>query len=329
MSADGGAVGIPTIDLEPYFAGNERDKRRVAAEVDAACIDSGFLIVVGHSIEERLIDETRRLAKDFYRLPVNEKLRLRMEPGIFRGYTSPGDLSVAASYGVEGPPDLKETFAIGPVDPPSDPDYRHGGGAFFAANRWPTRPARMREVWPEYYRAMEVLARDLMRIFALALGLDELWFDGKIDRHISPMSAQYYPPVSGRALDGQLRAGPHTDFGSLTILQRDASSGGLEVAVGEEWVAAPNVAGSLTVNLGDLMSDWTNGRWRSTLHRVVLPSDAFDESDRLAIAFFHQPNYDAVVETIPTCETKDGVSVLERTTSGAHFARKLAAMRGE
>lgn len=321
---------IAVVDISPYFRGDSASKQRVATQVDQACRDVGFLIVVGHGVDPELIAKARQIARAFYDCPVDDKLALTMDPGVFRGYTSPGDLSVAASYGLEGPPDHKETFAIGPVDPPADEAYREAGGAFFAENRWPRTPETMRSVWSEYYRAMEALARDLMRIFALALDMPEQWFDDKIDRHISPMSAQYYPPVDSTLVSGQLRAGPHTDFGSLTILHRDDSPGGLEVFVDDAWLPAPHVENSLTVNLGDLMSDWTNDRWKSTLHRVVLPPPGSPSgSERLAIVFFHQPNFDAVIETIPSCRAEDGSSTYTTTTSGEHFARKLAAMRGE
>jgi hypothetical protein len=128
------------------------------------------------------------------------------------------------------PPDLKEAFSIGPVDVPDD-DYHRGpaAGNFFAPNFWPDTPPEMCEVWSTYYRAMEDLAQTLMRIFALGLDLPETWFDDKIDHHITNFSVLHYPDQENVPLPGQLRAGEHSDYGSLTILQKDDAPGGLQV----------------------------------------------------------------------------------------------------
>ena len=114
---------------------------------------------------------------------------------------------------------LREQFFIGPLDDWAAHFQRFPGAAkVYAPNMWPARPTELREVFAAYYPAQERLACDLMRIFALALGLPEAWFDGAIDRHFSTCPTNLYPEPSGEPLPGQLRTGPHTDFGSLTIL---------------------------------------------------------------------------------------------------------------
>ena len=109
---------------------------------------------------------------------------------------------------------------MGPHDHAYD-DYHYGvqGWRFFAANLWPDRPAEMRQLWQAYYGEMERLASDLMRIFARALGLPELFFAVKIDRHITNFVASCYPPQPTPPAPGQLRCGPHADYGSLTIVR--------------------------------------------------------------------------------------------------------------
>ncbi len=175
---------------------------------------------------------------------------------------------------------------------------------------------------------MSALATDIMRIFALALGLDEHHFDPSVDRHITNMSAIHYPPLVGEPLPGQLRGGAHTDFGSITIVQRDTAPGGLQVLLDDEWVDPPYAENSFVINLGDLMAEWTNDEWVSTIHRVALPPDFADAaSDRLSFTFFHQPNYDAVIEVISTCTGPDRPAKYGTTTSGAHITGKIAAMR--
>jgi isopenicillin N synthase-like dioxygenase len=125
-----------------------------------------------------------------------------------------------------------------------------------------------------------------------------------------------------------MRGGQHTDFGNLTIVQRDDATGGLQVLLDGEWVDAPYVPGTFVINLGDLMAEWTNDRWVSTIHRVTVPDQVGDPaSDRLSFTFFHQPNYDAVIEVLPTCCDTENPARYGTTTSGAHFIGKLHALR--
>jgi isopenicillin N synthase-like dioxygenase len=321
------AETIPVIDLGPYFDGTAEGKRAVSRAVDAACRRLGFLVVSGHRVAPELIEAIRTVSFEYFDLPVAEKMSLRMPPDRYRGYTPLMAENLAASLGEEAPPDLKESFSIGPVDTPLDA-YHTGpaAGTFFAENFWPARPVGMREAYTRYYRAMEDLATQLMRIFALGLELPEDYFDDKVDRHISNFSVLHYPAQMETPKPGQLRAGAHTDYGSLTILQRDDAPGGLQVQGSDGgWFDVPDLPGTFVVNLGDLMQDWTAGRWRSTLHRVVNPGlGAGAARGRMSMAFFHQPNYDAVVEVLPSCGTPVAA---ERITSGEHVLMKIRRHR--
>ena len=85
---------------------------------------------------------------------------------------------------------------------------------------------------------------------------------------------------------------------------------------------------AFVVNLGDLMAEWTNDRWVSTLHRVVNPSRAAGAAARrLSMAFFHQPNYDAVIQCLPTCADAGAAAALRTTTSGEHVWTKITKHR--
>jgi isopenicillin N synthase-like dioxygenase len=217
---------------------------------------------------------------------------------------------------------------IGPVDP-VDPGYATAiaAGQHFVPNLWPSRPHDIRPVLTAYYRAMSNLALTMMRIFALGLGLDENYFDRKIDRHISRLRLRNYPPQDATPLPGQLRAGAHSDYGSLTILATEDRPGGLQAhnAAGD-WVDVPIFPGCFIVNIGDLMARWTNDAWVSTLHRVVNPPpDAGAESRRLSLVFFHNPNYDAEVSCIPTCVKPGETPKYPSTTSGEHLRRLFLA----
>ena len=129
-------------------------------------------------------------------------------------------------------------------------------------------------------------------------------------------------------MPGQLRCGAHADYGSLTIVSSDTDVGGLQV-LGKDgtWSDVPCIPGTFVINLGDLMAEWTNDRWRSTLHRVVNPPRVEAESSRLSLLFFQQPNYDAVIECLPSCTDEANPPRYGTITSGAHVARKIDLSR--
>ncbi len=116
-------------------------------------------------------------------------------------------------------------------------------------------------------------------------------------RPISALRALNYPALERAPAAGQIRAGAHTDYGSLTILLPQAGSRGLEIFSQGAWTEIPPTPGAFVINIGDLMARWTNDRWVSTLHRVTIPSDGGAER-RQSFAFFHQPNWDAEIASL-------------------------------
>jgi isopenicillin N synthase-like dioxygenase len=197
------------------------------------------------------------------------------------------------------------------------------------SNRWPDRPAALKALYTEYYLRMGALAADLMRLSALALGLPENYFDDKIGRHISRLNVRLYPEQKVAPLPGQLRAGAHTDYGTVTILKPGDTIGGLQIADAMgNWHDVPAIAGSYVVNQGDLMARWTNDRWLSTLHRVANPpEEAKGGSRRLSIVFFHHPNHDATVSCLPTCVQAGCAPAYEPITVSDYYRMKKSQQR--
>ena len=148
-----------------------------------------------------------------------------------------------------------------------------------------------------------------------------------IDKPISALRALNYPHPTTPPLPGQLRAGAHSDYGSLTILLPEAASGGLEIFTPEQtWRPVPPVAGAFIINLGDLMARWTNDRWVSTLHRVVNPSpDATGSTRRQSFAYFHQPNWHAAIACLPSCLVDGAQPKYEPVLSGPYLMSKFHA----
>jgi isopenicillin N synthase-like dioxygenase len=330
--AGGELASVPVIDISGYFTGSAEAKHQIARAIDEACRTIGFVVVSGHGVPDALVEQMRRTLRTFFSLPDNVKRRYGSpSPDIHRGYYAVGSNNV--SYTLDdhtAQPDFREFFTGNRVEiDPADPYYSSPQGRrIFAPNIWPDSVDGFREVWTDYYKAMEQLATALMRLFALALDLDEHWFDDKIDKHMTNLTVSHYPDQPEPPPPGQLRAGAHTDYGSLTILCTEDKPGGLEVQTAAgEWKKVPIVPGTFIINLGDLMARWTNDRWVSTMHRVVNPPrDKAIGSSRLSLTFFHQPNYDAVVECLPSFKGA-GPAKYPRITSGEHLLSKLGKMR--
>ena len=321
---------IPVIDIGRFRTVSDEAKSRVAREVDEACRTIGFLIVSGHGVPRELIAAMDATCHEFVALPYWEKARLTMSTDRYRGYLPMGSEDAAYTMDEErGPPDLRECYICGPHDHAYD-EYHHGaaGSRFFAPNLWPDRPKEFRATWEAYYAEMERLATDLMSIFAVALGLPEDFFDDKFDKHITNFAMIHYPPQTEPPLENQLRCGPHSDFGSLSIVYTDSDVGGLQVQTGDgTWQDVPCLPGTFVINLGDLMAQWTNDRWCSTMHRVANPPRARADASKLSLLFFQQPNYDAMIECLPTCTGPDRPAKYAPIQSGEYVANKVDRSR--
>ncbi len=314
---------VPIIDFDGFVGGGARRRRAVADDVDAACREIGFFAVTGHGVSDVTIRTAHRAALEFFDLPLDARMSAaKLHPAAPYGYSPFSAEALNRSLGGEAAPDLKETYNVGPVgDPPRpmsqmvDADERD----VWAPTPWPSAMPGLRPVLTAYYEVMSDLAATLMDAFALALGLDDGGFDPFIARHGSALRLAHYPALEHRPEAGHLRAGAHSDYGTLTILRLDAEPGLQVERLPGEWVDVEAPDGAMVVNLGDLMQRWSNDRWRSTMHRVVVPEGAHGRR-RLTMPFFHNADWDARIECI-TAEDKR--PKYEPVTAGAHLMAKF------
>jgi isopenicillin N synthase-like dioxygenase len=250
-------LNVPVIDLTPYREGTPEGKAKVAQQVGQACQDIGFLVVTGHGVPDALIAKTYETSKAFFALPLAEKAKSdRPAVDQVRGYSAVGGEGLAYSLDEPTPPDLKESLSIGPTNVPPGDGYftSKEAGPHFAPNVWPQKPPELQQVWTDYFAAVDGLATDLMRLFALSLGLEENYFDNTIDKNISMLRVLQYPQQTLAPLPGQLRAGAHSDYGSMTILRKEPGDTGLEVLnKAGNWTSVPVIENTFIVNIGDLM----------------------------------------------------------------------------
>jgi isopenicillin N synthase-like dioxygenase len=319
---------FPIFNLGAFERAGKDARDALGREVDEICRTTGFLAIANHGVPQAAIDDVWRKAQAFFDLPLEEKQKAKAPyDGYPYGYLGPELEALAKSRNVETPPDLKESFNGGPAAAPADVTDPDALAFCYAPTIWPTRPAGFVEAWRAYYAALEDLAARIMKVFAVALRLPEDFFAGFIDAPVSALRALNYPEQKVPPRPGQLRAGAHTDYGSLTILLPQEGSKGLEIAAPDgAWIAVPPVPGAFVVNIGDLMQRWTNDRWVSTLHRVVNPSaEEGGLARRQSLAFFHQPNWSAEIACLEACLSPDEKPKYEPVLSGPYLMSKFRA----
>lgn len=319
---------VPIIDIAAALAGTPIARRTVAGAIEKAATTSGFFVITGHGVVPELVERMERVSLEFFGLPTEIKHRYATEPGdpTIRGWYGTSSY-VSGSEDVETAPDLCELYTISRLGEPGVATHESLGedyDVWSRPNPWPSEIPEFRATWLEYYAALEGVADELMRFFALALELDEQFFDDKFDDHITNLVVNHYPPVEDEPVPGQWRKGPHSDWGTMTILYQDGT-GGLEVfdRDADEWMTVPVVAGSFVVNVGDLMEVWTNDRWRSSKHRVPVPPPEVRSRSRISVPFFHQPSWSVEVACLESCLGPDEVPVHEPVGSGAYLLEKI------
>ena len=303
---------LPIIDLAGFDPAAPDRSRPVAAAVRQACLDKGFLYVSNHGIPQRLIDAVLTQTKAFFDLPMADKLRVDMARSICnRGY----EKLLGQTLEAGAPPDRKESYYIGqelPLDHPNVVAGKFNQGP----NQWPQGMPAFKAATEAYRIALEALAGRLMQVLALSLDLPVDHFAAFCSEPMTTLRLLHYPPQPPKAAPGEKGAGAHTDFGGLTILYQD-DVGGLQVwdADASAWIHAAPVPGTFVVNLGDMIARWTNGRYRSTLHRVVNASGR----ERYSVPFFYSGNPDHRVVCLPTCLAPGEAPRYEPTTVEAHL----------
>ena len=320
-------MDIPLIDLARWFDGSDSDRHSLAVEVDAALRRLGFLVVINHGIDQQVFADCRQACLDFFHGPDEVKQAIAHDGGAYRGWIGPGTESNAATYGVDTPPDLKESFAFGAVEI-ADDSLRSSNPDWYAPNKWPTAPGSFVPAAETFWLEGRKLADELLQLFALALALP---IDELVDQCRSTTSTTtlnwYWPHSHAAAAEGQYRIGPHTDFGTVTILDREPGVGGLQVQNDAgEWIDAPVIEGSLIINTGDMIRQWTNDRWCSNEHRVLPPPADTPNEELVSLVFFHEPDADAVIAPLSTCVSSDNPARYEPISASDYLGEKFAAL---
>ena len=297
---------LPIVDIGPFSAGEDQAGRTVQ-EMRDALSQLGFMYVRGHGISPLIIRQAMDASQEFF-----------AEPTAFKNRFAYRHDDLQANFGFHG-------LQVERLDPSSAPDLKESfsmrnAPAVTAAARWPSEA--FRRVALAMYEASLLASYRIMRIMAACFGLPAEFFTTRHQGQNVTLRFLHYPAGLSASSVGQLGAGAHTDYGSITLLHQD-EVGGLEVHCADgTWHPAPAVPGALLVNTGDLMQRWTNDYFQSTIHRVR-PING--RTDRFSIAFFVDPDVDVRVECIESCQGEHRPSRYSAVTAGEHIQAKLAA----
>jgi isopenicillin N synthase-like dioxygenase len=313
-------VLIPVVDLAPLRAGDLAARRAVAAEFGQAMERGGFAAIAHHGVPPELERQTYTQVSRFFEWPLPAKMALSPPERVKgRGYLPMGVESVAATLSGATPPDLCEALVYASL-------HRERAG-LGNPNFWPIGLDGFKATIDAWFDAQLALCRQLMRLSALALDLTEDAFDAAYAQPSLALRFVHYPDQPEEPEPCQLRYGAHHDYGGLTILRQDDAPGGLQVCNAQgHWADVPPTPGTFVINVGELLHRWTNGRWRSTLHRVINPPRASTGSTRrLSLVAFTGPAEDTEVACLPSCLGPARPALYPPVLAGAFVLEKLRA----
>jgi isopenicillin N synthase-like dioxygenase len=287
---------IPLIDFGRFLDGTPEERRAVADEIVHASALIGFFYLTGHGVSEALRAKVFERSAQFFHLPMTEKKALEATQAWNRGYIFGG-----GKEQLDANTRTFEQYRIQREFDPADPDLQRDD-PMYQPNRWPQQLPGFDSDCIAYYDAMSALGQQLLKAFAIGLDLPEDRFDPFFRKPISQISLMYYPALPEGVGQEVKNLSAHVDEGPVVMLAQ-GEIGGLEVKTPDgRWLAAPPVLGAYTVNLGNMMMWWSNGRFKSTLHRVRNTS----RQERFSVPFFWNADPEVMVEPLPELVSRDG-----------------------
>ena len=308
---------IPSLDLAAFSSGNPAQRKEFVARRGEAYANIGFVAIRNHFLREEVRNRLYNAIERFFSLPDDVKSKYEI-PGLAgqRGYTSKGkEHAKGRNTG-----DLKEFYHVG----------QEGDGAGapdgYPDNVWPDEVPAFREAALEAFAALEKTGVYMLRAIALYLGLEESYFDERVRNGNSILRPIHYFPIENpdAVPADAVRAAEHGDINLITLLM-GASAEGLEVLRRDgNWIPITALPDQLVVNVGDMLERLTNGRLRSTIHRVVNPPRDRMNTPRYSIPFFMHPRSEVDLSCLAGCIDEDHPKLYEDITAGEFLDQRLA-----
>ena len=249
----------------------------------------GFAILADHGIPDDLIARAEDKARAFFALPDDVKRGYALGHGGARGYTPFG---IETAKGAQAH-DLKEFWHVG-----RELAAGHAFREVMDDNVWPAEVPGFKEAFLELYDAFDRTGIKVLRAIARYLAVDEDYFTDTVRDGNSVLRMLHYPPQA-EPTGNHIRAGAHEDINTITLLL-GAEEAGLELQTRDgRWIPVSPKPGELAINIGDMLQRLTNGRLRSTPHRVVNPAPDRASHARYSMPFFLHFRPDFIIEALP------------------------------
>ena len=268
----------------------DRDPDAFAQKLGHSFEEYGFAIIADHGIPDQLIHRAEEKSRAFFALPEDVKRTYHIPGGGgARGYT-PFGIETAKGYTAH---DLKEFWHVGRDLPAGHPFRDH-----MPDNVWPAEVESFRDTFQELYATFDRTGLKILKAIARFLKIDEDYFIDTVRDGNSVMRLLHYPPIKGEP-GSNVRAGAHEDINTITLLL-GAEEAGLELLTRDgRWIPVSPKPGELVVNIGDMLQRLTNGKLRSTTHRVVNPPPERRGFSRYSMPFFLHFRSDFLIEPLP------------------------------
>ncbi len=308
-------MGIPSVDLADFIHGDMQQKAAFVQSLGQAYENIGFVAVKNHLIDETTTNELYQEVKSFFELPLETKLKYEI-PGLAgqRGYTSFGKEHAKDSNAG----DLKEFWHFGQVVEGNDPIKSE-----YPENVHVNELPQFNSVGLKAYKDLENTGKFMLRAIALYLNLDEYYFDDKIHHGNSILRPIHYPPITSEPKSA-VRAGQHEDINLITLLI-GASAEGLQVLNKKnEWVDVTALPNHIVVNVGDMLQRLTNGKLKSTTHRVINPPREKWDTPRYSIPFFLHPRSEMRLDCLAGCIATGESAKWSPISAGEYLDQRLA-----
>ncbi len=268
----------------------DRDPAAFSQKLGRSFEDYGFAIIADHGIPDELIHRAEEKARAFFALPEETKRKYLIEgSGGARGYTPFG---IETAKGAKAH-DLKEFWHVG-RDLPAGHKFRD----HMPDNLWPAEVSGFKETFQEIFATFDRTGLKVLKAIARYLKIDENYFEDAVHEGNSVLRALHYPPQN-EPTGGHIRAGAHEDINAITLLL-GAEEAGLELQTRDgRWIPVSPRPGELVINIGDMLQRLTNGRLRSTSHRVVNPAPDRASKARYSMPFFLHFRSDFLIDALP------------------------------
>lgn len=280
---------VPIVDMAPAWTG-AAGRKQVAEAIAEASGRVGFFYIVNHRLSADDIAAVFQTAKDFHELPLEAKMEVSMRlnkhaQGYLHGMSKGNDKNINEN--------LQEAFQIRRPLADDDPDLL-AGKPLHGRIPWPSAMPDLKPRMMAYYDKVDALGYELLDLFELSLDLAPGTLKASFKKDMNSLRLLHYPPQKPDEPGVHLGARAHTDTNAFTILAQD-DNGGLEVRNRDgDWVGIPPIAGSLIVNVGEVLKVWTDGVFTSAVHRVINRSG----NERYSIPFFMYPSFDALIQPL-------------------------------